>query len=77
MDGKGNFRGRRVLGTCLNRSGAAGMVQNCLPPVTAQGPAAYCLLLKFLFYVGVQSINNVVMVSGAQQSDSARDILRK
>ena len=49
----------------------------CLPSVMAHGPAAYCLFLNFLLYIGVQSINNVVMVSDAQQSDSAIDILRK
>ena len=26
---------------------------------------------KYLFYIGVWSMNNVVIVSGAQQSDSA------
>ena len=30
----------------------------------------YYTLKKFLFYIGVQLINNVVLVSGIQQSDS-------
>ena len=29
---------------------------------------------KFLFYIGVQLINNVVLVSGIQQSDSVTPI---
>ena len=28
------------------------------------------LFKKFLFYIGVQLINNIVLVSGVQQSDS-------
>ena len=30
----------------------------------------YLLIFKFLFYVGVELINNVVLVSGVQQGDS-------
>ena len=29
---------------------------------------AFCFLVSFRFYIGVQVINNVVMLSGAQQS---------
>ena len=31
----------------------------------------FVFVCYFLFYVGVQPINNVVIISGAQQSDSA------
>ena len=31
----------------------------------------YSFFFKLLFYIGVQPINNVVMVSGQQQRDSA------
>ena len=30
----------------------------------------FILFINFLFYIGVQLINNVVLVSGVQQSDS-------
>ena len=30
----------------------------------------FCVVLKFLLYIGVQLIYNVVLVSGVQQSDS-------
>ena len=59
------------------RCGGHGHPVLCLPSVMAQGPAVYCLFLNFLLYIGVQSINNVVMVSDGQQSDSAIDILRE
>ena len=31
---------------------------------------AYLFIFNFLFYIGVELINNVVLVSGVQQSDS-------
>ena len=32
--------------------------------------AAFFFFFNFLFYIGAQLINNVVLVSGVQQSDS-------
>ena len=34
----------------------------------------FVFLLNFLFCIGVQPVNNVVMVSGEQQRDSAVDL---
>ena len=34
----------------------------------------FFIFLKFLFYIGVELIYNVVLVSGAQQSDSVMHI---
>ena len=38
----------------------------------AKGPSLspFLIKMKFLFYIGIQLINNVVFISGVQQSDS-------
>ena len=44
----------------------AGRFSTTAPP----GKPPSCLFKKFLFYIGAQLINNVVLLSGVQQSDS-------